>query len=60
MKFIKYLPHCEELFRALKDSHDVATGAHSPCIRVLCRTRWTVHVDALASVTGNCETVLNT
>ena len=60
-KLIKYLPCHEEVFRTLKDSHDIAaTGTRSTGVRMLCPTRWIVHPDALASIIGNYEILLST
>ena len=59
-KLIKYSPHREGIFQQLKDNHDISVGYHTPGVRVLCPTRWTVCANALASVTSNFEILLNT
>ena len=53
IKLIKYSPRRERIFRDLKSEHDITTGFNSPCVRVLCPTRWTVNADALASIVSN-------
>ena len=59
-KLIKYSPRREAIFQDLKDTHDLAVGHHTPGIRVLCPTRWTVCANALASVLSNYEILLST
>ena len=49
-KLIKYSPRREAIFQDLKDTHDLAVGHHTPGIRVLCPTRWTVCANALRGV----------
>ena len=53
IKLIKYSPRREGIFCELKSAHDIATGYHSPGVRVLCPTRWTVNADSLASIIAN-------
>ena len=43
------MPRREAIFQDLKDTHDLAVGHHTPGIRVLCPTRWTVCANALAT-----------
>ena len=52
-KLIKYSPRREAVFRELKEGIEMSTGCHSPGIRVLCPTRWTVRADSLASIVDN-------
>ena len=59
-KLIKYSPHREGVFKELKSDIDASTGNHSPGVRVLCPTRWTVHADSLASITGNYAALQST
>ena len=59
-KLIKYSPRREGIFQQLKDNHDISVGYHTPGVRVLCPTRWTVCANALASVISNFEILLNT
>ena len=59
-KLIKYSPRRETIFRGLKDTHDLAIGHHTPGVRVLCPTRWTVCANALASILSNYEVSLST
>lgn len=44
----------------MKSANDVATGSHSPGVRVLCPTRWTVRADSLASIIGNYAVLQST
>ena len=60
MKLIKYSPRCEGIFQGFKDTHDLSVGHHTPGVRVLCPTRWTVCANALASVISNYEVLLST
>ena len=59
-KLIKYSPRREGIFKELKSANDVATGSHSPGVRVLCPTRWTVRADSLASIIGNYAVLQST
>jgi len=59
-KLIKYSPRREGIFEDLKDKHDISVGYHTPGVRVLCPTRWTVCANALASVISNYDVLLNT
>ena len=59
-KLIKYSPRRETIFQGLKDTHNISVGHHTPGIRVLCPTRWTVCGNALASVISNYEVLLST
>ena len=59
-KLIKYSPCREAIFQWLKDTHDLAVGHHTPGIRVLYPTRWTVCANALASILSNYEVLLDT
>ena len=57
-KLIKYSPCHETIFQEIKPTHDL--GHHTPGIRVLCPTRWTVSANALASILSNYEVLLST
>lgn len=59
-KLIKYSPRREGVFRELKSAHDLNNDLHSPGIRLLCPTRWTVRASALSSIIDNYETLLET
>jgi len=59
-KLIKYSPRREGILKELKSANDVATGSHSPGVRVLCPTRWTVRADSLASIIGNYAVLQST
>ena len=59
-KLIKYSPHREGIFKELKHDIDVSTGNHSPGVRVLRPTRWTVHADSLGSIIGNYAALQST
>ena len=59
-KLIKYSPRREAVFRELKQGNEMSTGSHSPGIRVLCPTRWTVRADSLASIVSNYGLLQNT
>ena len=59
-KLIKYSPRREGIFRELKSAHDLNNDLHSPGIRLLCPTRWTVRANALSSVIANYEALLDT
>ena len=59
-KLIKHSPCREAIFQGLKDTHDLAVGHHTPSIRVLCPTRWTVCANALTSILSNYEVLLDT
>ena len=53
-KLIKYSPRREGKFRSLKED------SHSPGIRVLCPTRWTVRAESIASVLKNYDVLQST
>ena len=59
-KLIKYSPRREGIFRELKSAHDLAAGYHSPGVRVLCPTRWTVNAASLASIIDNYSVLQST
>lgn len=59
-KLIKYSPRREAVFRDLKEENEMSTGCHSPGIRVLCPTRWTVRADSLASIVDNYNLLQST
>jgi hypothetical protein len=59
-KLIKYSPRREGIFKELKRDIDVSTGNHSPGVRVLCPTRWTVRADSLGSIIGNYTALQST
>lgn len=59
-KLIKYFPRREAVFRDLKEENEMSTGCHSPGIRVLCPTRWTVRADSLASILDNYNLLQST
>lgn len=59
-KLIKYSPRREAVFRDLKSAHDLNNDFHSPGMRLLCPTRWTVRADSLSSVICNFEVLLDT
>ena len=65
-KLIKYSPLREDVFHELKSTHDIVTGYLlpggylSPCVCVLCPTRWTINADSLASIIGNYAVLQNT
>ena len=40
--------------------HDIAAGYHSPGVRVLCPTRWTVNAASLASIIDNYAVLQST
>ena len=60
-KLIKYSPPRQEhIFKEVKSATDASTGNHSPGVRVLCPTRWTVRADSLASIICNYEALQST
>ena len=59
-KLIKYSPRRKAIFQGLKDTPDLTVGHHTPGIRVLCPTRWTVCANALASILSNYEVLFDT
>ena len=59
-KLIMYSPRREGTFKELRSANDIATGSHSPGVRVLCPTRWTVRADSLASIIGNYAVLQST
>ena len=59
-KLIKFSPRREGIFQGLKSSHDLNNDLHSPGMRLLCPTRWTVRADSLASIINNYEVLMDT
>ena len=52
-KLIKHSPRREGIFREIESASDATGDNHSPGVRVLCPTRWTVHADSIASIVSN-------
>ena len=52
-KLIKFSPCREGIFKQIKSSSNATSDSHSPGLRVLCPTRWTVRADSLASIITN-------
>ena len=56
-KLIKHSPRRDVIFQRLKETLPVGS---TPGIRVLCRTRWTVHAESVNSITTNYKTLEKT
>ena len=59
-KLIKFSPWREAVFQELKERNEMLTECHSPGVRVLCPTRWTVRADSLASIVDNYNVLQST
>ena len=59
-KLIKHSPRREGIFREIKSASDATGDNHSPGVRVLCPTRWTVRADSLASIVSNYSALQHT
>lgn len=59
-KLIKYSPRREGIFKEIKSTSSATGDNHSPGVRVLCPTRWTVRADSLASIIYNYAALQHT
>ena len=59
-KLIKHSPRREGIFKNIKSASDAIGDNHSPGVRVLCPTRWTVRADSLASIICNYAALQHT
>ena len=60
IKLIKHSPCREGIIKEIKSASDATGDNHSPGVRVLCPTRWTVHADSLSSIMCNYASLQHT
>ena len=59
-KLIKLSPKRDAIFHQMKFESDLSSDTHSPGIRLLCPTRWTVRADSLQGIMSNYKVLLST